>query len=97
PGVMALVTVVVIDSHGCCVRIVTRNVCRFVFGSTSNVHIVGPEVVGSPSRSIVTVPLHVPERNDCGVVGLVGPGALPHATAAISISDSGNRPPPRFI
>src|SRR4051794_7818334 len=94
---MALATVVVIDSHGCCERIVTPNVCRFVFGSTSNVHVIGPEVVGSPSRTMVTVPLHVPDRKDCGVVGVVGAGDLPHAATAMSISGSVRRQKQGFI
>src|SRR6266540_1568434 len=64
-GVIALVTVALMGSHACCERIVVRNVCRFVSGTTSKVHVVDPEVVG-PSRSMVSVPVHVPARNDGG-------------------------------
>jgi hypothetical protein len=71
-GVTALVTVVVIGSHGCCERIVTVNVCRFVPGTGSNVHIVGPALVGS--RSTVIMPVQVPARNDDGADGVVGAG-----------------------
>ena len=63
--VMALVTVAVIDSHGFCDRIVTVNVWRFVPVTGSNVHVAAPELVGSPSRSIESAPVHVPVRNDC--------------------------------
>lgn len=51
-GVIALVAVAVTGRNGCCDRIVVRNVCRFVSGTTSNVQVIGPDVVGSPSRSI---------------------------------------------
>ena len=64
-GVMALVTVAVIGSQGFWDRIVTVNVWRFVPVTGSNVHVAAPELVGSPSRSIESVPVHVPVRNDC--------------------------------
>jgi hypothetical protein len=76
-GVMALLTVAVIGSHACCERIVVWNVWRLVSGTTAKVHVTAPVVVGSPSRSIVSVPLHVPVRNDCGPDGLVGPVVPP--------------------
>src|SRR3954468_23523271 len=76
-GVMALVTVAVIDNHGFCERIVTLNVCRFVPSTGTNVHVAAPEVLGSPSRSIVSVPVHVPARNDCCPDGEVGTGVPP--------------------
>src|SRR3954463_12903365 len=81
-GVMALVTVAVIDSHGFWERIVTLNVCRFVPSTGANVHVAAPEVLGSPSRSIVSVPVHVPVRNDCAADGDVGTGVPPPHVAA---------------
>jgi hypothetical protein len=81
-GVMALVTVVVIVSQGCSLRIVTRKVCRFVSGTASNVQLIGPAVTGLPSRSIVSVPVQVPERKDVGDDGLVVVAAFPHAVDA---------------
>src|SRR6185436_14357784 len=76
-GVMALVTVAVIDNHGFCERIVTLNVCKFVPSTGTNVHVAAPDVLGSPSRSIVSVPVHVPERKDCAADGEVGTGVPP--------------------
>src|SRR3954468_2992462 len=91
-GVMALVTVAVIDNHGFCERIVTVNVCRFVPSTGANTHVAAPDVLGSPSRSIVSVPVQVPVRNDCWAVGDVGTGVPPpHAPArqdAVMSSDS---------
>src|SRR3954451_19962484 len=81
-GVMALVTVAVIDSHGFWERIVTLNVCRFVPSTGANVHVVAPDVLGSPSRSIVSVPVHVPVRKDCAADGDVGTGVPPPHVAA---------------
>jgi len=78
-GVMALVTVVVIASHECCDSIFTWNVCRLVPGTVVNVQAIGPDVVASPSRSTVTVPVHRPVKNDCGAVGALGDESRPHA------------------
>src|SRR5438477_12540075 len=90
---MALVTVAVIDSHGFCERIVTLNVCRFVPSTGANVHVAAPDVLGSPSRSIVRVPVHVPVRNDCCPEGDVGTGVPPPHAAAMhdTINGSDNR------
>src|SRR5262245_54999128 len=76
-GVMALVTVAVVVNHGFCERIVTLNVCRFVPSTGANVHVTAPAVLGSPSRSIVSVPVHVPVRNDWAPDGDVGTGVPP--------------------
>src|SRR5207237_7827145 len=88
-GVMALVTVAVIDNHGFCERIVTLNVCRFVPSTGANVQVAAPDVLGSPSRSIVSVPVHVPVRNDCAADGDVGTGVPPPHVAARQ--DAANR------
>ena len=45
-GEIAVVAVVVIGSHACSERMVLLNDCRFVFGITSNVHVIGPLVGG---------------------------------------------------
>src|SRR5262245_17712761 len=74
---MALVTVAVVVNHGFCERIVTLNVCRFVPSTGVNVHVAAPDLLGSPSRSIVSVPVHVPVRNDCAADGDVGTGVPP--------------------
>src|SRR2546423_9398770 len=79
---MALVTVAVIDSHGFWERIVTLNVCRFVPSTGANVHVAAPDVLGSPSRSIVRVPVHVPVRKDCAGDGDAGTGVPPPQVAA---------------
>src|SRR6476660_4212013 len=76
-GVIALVTLAIVVNHGFCERIVTVNVCRFVPSSGANVHVAAPEVLGSPSRSIVSVPVQVPVRNDCAADGDVGTGVPP--------------------
>src|SRR3954465_14645490 len=81
-GVMALVTVAVVVNQGFCERIVTVNVCRFVPSTGANVHVAAPDVLGSPSRSIVSVPVHVPVRNDCAADGDVGTGVPPPHVAA---------------
>src|SRR5690349_24080547 len=86
---MALVTVAVIDSHGFWERIVTLNVCRFVPSTGANVHVAAPDVLGSPSRSMVSVPVHVPVRNDCAADGDVGSGIPPPHVAARQ--DAANR------
>ena len=86
-GVIAVVTVVVIGSHGCCERIVVLKVWRLVSGTTSKVHVVDAELGGSPSRSIVRVPLHVPARNDWdddGPVGLEEPPPQPAKDANVA-------------
>src|SRR3954471_12944767 len=92
-GVMALVTVAVIDNHGFCERIVTLNVCRFVPSTGANVHVAAPDVLGSPSRSIVRVPVHVPVRNDGCADGEVGTGVPPpHVVARHeTVNRSGSR------
>src|SRR6476646_5139405 len=76
-GVMALVTLAVVVNQGFCERIVTVNVCRFVPSTGANAHVAAPDVLGSPSRSIVSVPVHVPVRNDCCPDGEVGTGVPP--------------------
>jgi hypothetical protein len=42
PGDRAVEPVVSIVSHGCVDRIVARNDCMFVCGTTSNVHVMSP-------------------------------------------------------
>jgi hypothetical protein len=66
---MAVVPVIVIGSHGFSDRTVARNVCMFVCGTSSNVHVVAPLVgagaLGSTGLGwIVMVPRHVPDKND---------------------------------
>src|SRR4051794_33202135 len=79
---MALVTVAVVVNHGFCDRIVTANVCRFVPSTGAKVHVAAPDVLGSPSRSMISVPVHVPVRKDCCPDGDVGTGGPPpHAPA----------------
>src|SRR3954447_24401921 len=92
-GVMALVTLAVVVNQGFCERIVTVKVCRFVPSTGANVHVAAPEVLGSPSRSIVSVPVHVPARNDCCADGEVGTGVPPPHVAARHEADnrSGSR------
>jgi len=63
-GVNVLVPVMVTGMNACWERMVVRKLCRLVSGTTSNVQLMGADTVGSPSRSIVTVPVHVPDRND---------------------------------
>src|SRR4051812_35288208 len=79
---MALVTLAVVVNQGFCERIVTVNVCRFVPSTGANTHVAAPEVLGSPSRSMVSVPVHVPVRNDCCPDGDVGTGVPPPHAAA---------------
>src|SRR5215467_4501853 len=79
---MALVTVAIVVSQGFWERIVTLNVCRFVPSTGANVHVAAPDVLASPSRSIVSVPVHVPVRNDCAPDGEVGTGVPPPHVAA---------------
>src|SRR4051812_21546261 len=87
---MAVVLTVVTGSHEFSERIVALNVCRLVCGTTSNVHVVAPTVAGcgpfGPGATwIVTVPCHVPARNDCdpdGPVGADDPPPQPLASAA---------------
>src|SRR6266550_7562688 len=81
-GVMALVTLAVVVNQGFCERIVTVNVCRFVPSTGTNTHVAAPDVLGSPSRSMVSVPVHVPVRNDCCPDGEVGTGMPPPHVAA---------------
>jgi hypothetical protein len=83
PGVIAVVTVVVMGKNGCCERMVVLNVCRFVLGTTSKIHVTGPEVVGSPSRSIVSVPFHVPAKNEAGAEGDAGLTPSPQPVVAV--------------
>src|SRR4051812_24894193 len=79
---MALVTLAVVVNQGFCERIVTVNVCRLVPSTGANVHVAAPEVLGSPSRSMVSVPVQVPVRNDCCPDGDVGTGVPPPQAAA---------------
>src|SRR6185436_12408826 len=72
----------------CCELIVVRNVWRFVSDTTSNVQLTGPDIVGSPSRSIVSVPFHVPARNEAGAEGAAGDALPPHATVDADNSTS---------
>ena len=71
---MAVEAVIVIASHEFSDRMVERNVCRLVCGTTSNVHVTAPPM-GAPGWGpvgfdwIVSVPRHVPVRNDWGAVG----------------------------
>src|SRR5262245_18971698 len=81
---MALVTVAVVVSHGFWERIVTLKVCRFVPSTGANVQETLPEVLGSPPRSIVRVPVHVPVTKDCCPEGVVGTGVPPPHVAARS-------------
>src|SRR5262245_1916300 len=74
-------------SHGCVERIVARSDCMFVCGTTSKVHVISPLVggggFGSPGFTwIVTVPRHVPVKNDVGPDGPVGVGSRPQLTSA---------------
>ena len=48
-------------------------------GTTTNVQLVEPDVVGSASRSIVIVPVQTPSRKDREPDGPVGVGSRPHA------------------
>src|SRR3954465_15941373 len=93
-GVRAPVTVAVIDNPGFCERIATLNVWTLVTSTGTNVHVAGPDVLGSPSRSIVSVPVHVPARNDCAADGDVGTGVPPPHVAARQ--DAGHRTDSRF-
>src|SRR5882672_10451463 len=81
-GVIALVTLAVVVNQGFCERIVTVNVCRFVPSTGANAQVAAPDVLGSPSRSIVSVPVHVPARNDCCPDGELGTGVPPPHVAA---------------
>jgi hypothetical protein len=80
-GVMALVTVAVVVNQGFCDRIVTLNVWRLLPSTGTNVQVAGPDVLGSPSRSMVSVPVHVPVRKDWVPDGDVGTGVPPHVAA----------------
>src|SRR3954463_7433698 len=89
---MALVTLAVVVNQGFCERIVTVNVCRFVPSTGANTHVAAPEVLGSPSRSMVSVPVHVPVTNDCCPDGDVGTGVPPpHAARHDTTNRSDNR------
>src|SRR5215471_9546224 len=63
---------------------VTLNVCRFVPSTGANVHETLPEVLASPSRSIVSVPVQVPVRKDCCPDGEDGTGVPPPHVVAKS-------------
>jgi len=76
-GVIALDTVAVMGRNGCGDWILTLNVWRLVPVTTLKVHVVAPEVVGSPSRSMVSVPVQTPSRNDRGEDGDVGVPSRP--------------------
>jgi hypothetical protein len=82
-GEMAVVAVVIMFSHECSERMVLLKDCRFEFGITANVHVIGPLVAGDGFGAcgltwIVTVPRHVPARKDCSE-GAVGVASRPHA------------------
>ena len=55
-GVIALVTLAVVVNQGFCERIVTVKSAGFVPSTGANVQVAAPEVLGSPSRSMVSVP-----------------------------------------
>jgi len=92
-GESAVTPVVSIVSHGCVDRIVVVNDCMFVFGTTSNVHVISPDrrrgFGERGSTWMVTVPRHVPTRNDVGPDGPVGvasrqqPASAHTATSAV--------------
>src|SRR5436190_16982263 len=90
-------------SHGWSERTVVRKDWRFVWGITSNVHRIGPlpgaGALGSPEfTSNVTVPLHVPARNDAWPEGAAGFGdARPHATRTTSIGTGTHQPASRVM
>src|SRR3954465_15750651 len=92
-GVIALVTLAVVVNQGFCDRMVTVNVCRFVPSTGANTHVAAPDVLGSPSRSIVRVPVHVPVRNDWWAEGDGGTGVPPpHVVARHeTVTRSGRR------
>ena len=86
-GVSAAEPVVVIASHGCSDRIDTRNVCRFVWGTGSNVHSIVPELGagGFGSRGFTCntrLPRQVPVRNEDVPEGAVGVDEPPPPQAA---------------
>jgi hypothetical protein len=82
PGVIWLRTTAVIGRNGCCDWMRTLNDCRFVLGITSKVHVVAADVVGSPSRSMVSVPVQMPSRNDRGADGELGVASRPQPVIA---------------
>src|SRR5882672_11335606 len=85
PGIIDVDADSVGGSHAFCERIVVRNVCRLVCGTTSNVQLTGPVTATGGCGAVgfgctVMVPLQVPARKDCGPLGVVGPdGPSPHA------------------
>jgi hypothetical protein len=86
-GDSAVDPVVSIVNHGCDERIVACSDCRFVFGTTSNVQVISPLVGGGGfgergSTWMVTVPRHVPTRNEVDPDGPVGVASRPHPEAA---------------
>src|SRR6267378_5053933 len=103
-GTSAVEATVVIGSHRWADWTVARNVCRFVWGTTSNVHVVAAVVAGSPPASpgftsIVTVPCQVPARNDGVPDGSEGlrPQAAEHSTASTHTGDHARRVIPRLL
>src|SRR5262245_3863724 len=87
-GVRVVMALAVTGKNACCDRMVVVNDWRFVLGTTSNVHVIAPVVVGSPSRSMVTVPVHVPARKDDGSDGAMGLGDPPPQPAPTAIAPS---------
>src|ERR671919_194938 len=85
-GVIWLNTVAVIGRNGCCERMRTLNDWRFVPGMTSKVHVMAPDVVGSPWRSIVNVPVQTPSRNDRAAEGEVGVASFPQPASPMRSS-----------
>src|SRR5688572_14157851 len=82
PGVSVVEPLATAANHGCCACTVVRNDCRLVPATGSNVHSTGPDTSGCASGSpgltcTVSVPRHVPVRNDVGALGAVGFELLP--------------------
>src|SRR5262245_15921025 len=84
-GVIVLRTVAVMGSHVCCDRMVTVKDWRFVPSTGWKIHVTWPDDTGSPTRWMVSVPLHVPSRNERIGVGLTGVlASFPHAPVSIA-------------
>jgi hypothetical protein len=77
PGESAVDPVVSIVSHGCVDRIVARRDCMFVWGTTSNVHVMSPLVGGGGPNRIPSgcdktgqnsrFPINIPQSQFCPV------------------------------